>query len=363
MNRRGFILSTAWPLLSKRPPPVVHRFSGSAYEIGAMHGKVLKREIRAEAGPALRQLCATWKLSQSATLARVVSSYEGVYRELVPTSIEEMKGIAEGAELPYPFAFFAGIRDLLPSYEGCTTVVCPSSTTYSGSPIIGQTKDTSSPLSRYNLVFSKYDSGFRAISLAYPGWIGNICLTSHGVSWTGNTLYAPAAHGKLYPASLLKRLFYESRSVREALDRAHGLRFGNGCFCAADRTGTAVCLEWIGGECDLIEIDRRYGHANNVLGRFRKQETAPSSNANSLLRQARIDSLLKARKQPVSAADFETWFTDHQHHPRSICRHTNSEDPDVTTAAFIADLATLEFRVAVGNPCETQFAVHRLEDV
>jgi hypothetical protein len=363
MNRRGFILSTALPLMAKRPSPVPYRFSGSAHQIGALHGKALNREIRAEADPALRQLCAAWKLSDSATLAKVVSRYEGVFRELVPMSIEEMKGIAEGAELLYPYAFFAGIRDLLPTAEGCTAVVCPASTTNSGKPIIGQTKDTSSPLNRYNLVFSKYDSGFRAISLAYPGWIGNICLTSHGVSWTGNSLYAPPAQGKLYPASLLKRLFYECRSVREALDKARGLRFGNGCFCAADRTGTAVCMEWVGGECDLIQIDRRYGHANNILGSLRKRETHLSSNANSLLRQARIDSLLRAQKQPAKAPDFETWFTDHQHHPRSICRHTNTEDPDVTTAAFIADLAALEFRVAVGNPCETQFAVHRLEDV
>jgi len=363
MNRRNFLLSSSIPLLAQTPGPPVHSFSGSFHQIGKQHGLALKKEIRAEADPSLQQLCTAWKMDVQKTLAKVQDRHEGVFRELVPHSIEEMQGIADGSGLPYPYVFFAGIRDLLPAQEGCTAVVCPGKFTTTGKPIIGQTKDTSAPLSRYHLFLTKETSGFRAISLAYPGWIGNISLNSHGVSWTGNSLYGPEPRGRLHPASLLKRLLYEAKDVRQVLQMIRGLRFGNGCFCAADQSGTAVSMEWIDGECDLIEITERYGHANNILGRRRKREFSLASNANSALRQSRINFLLKTQTKPVTPSDFEKWFVDHQHYPRSICRHTSLENTDVTTAAFIADLGPLEMRVALGNPCESTFLTHRIKEV
>ncbi len=356
-------LGSAGPLQAQPRVPPVHRFSGSFHEIGEQQGRALAREIRAEAAPALRQLCTAWKLTEAATLAKVVSRYEGVYREMVPNAVAEIEGIAEGARLSFPQAFFAGIRDLLPAQEGCTAVVCPGSRTASGYPLIGQTKDTTAPLERYHLFRTKEASGFRAVALAYPGWIGNLGLNSHGVSWTGNSLYGPEARGKVYPASLMKRLFYEARDLQSVLDQVRGLRFGNGCFCAADRQGTAFVMEWVAGEVDLREIRQSYGHANNILGQARARETALASNANSRLRQQRIDSLLAAQTAPATADDFERWFTDHEHHPRSICRHRNAESDEVTTSAFIADLGRRELRVALGNPCQTRFSAHRIEEI
>lgn len=358
------------PLLQVLPQerfPAVYRWSGSARAIGKQHGAALAREIRAELDPSLQQAAKESGQSPVACARQVWRKYRGLFAEHTPSAIEEIEGIAEGAGLPLEVAFYGATRDLLQlpqQSEGCTAVVCGNRRSTSGLPLIGQTKDTSSPLDRYKLMLLSYDSGLRAISLGYPGWIGNISLNNHGLAWTGNSLYAPAPTGLLQPGSLLKRIFLESKTVEEALRRTQGMRFGNSCFCLADRTGRAVCIEWVEGTRDLIEIgDGIYGHANDILGGSRAKNQSASLSPSSTQRQIRINQLLAQAPEKVSADDFERWFRDHQHSPHSVCRHPQLAEKESTTAAFIANLATLEFRVVVGPPCKQPFRTFSMEEI
>ena len=53
-------------------------------------------------------------------------------------------------------------------------------------------------------------------------------------------------------------------------------------------------------------------------------------------------------------------LADHADFPLSVCRHFASEDALVTTAAFVADLSTLEMHIAIGNPCVAPFQTYRV---
>ena len=289
--------------------------------------------------------------------------YRGEFARRVPSSIDEIEGIAEGSGLPLEIAFFAATRHLLPLGHGCTAVLCDASRSASGMPIIGQTKDTAAPLNRYQLMELRYDSGLCAVALGYPGWIGNMSLNSHGLAWTGNSLYAAEPSGSVQPASLMKRIFLESATVSEALERSEGLRLGNCCFGVADRSGRAVFLEWVGGECDVIEARTGLlGHANGILGRFRDRDRSVIESPGSAPRQQRIDALLSDVREEVTVSHFKTWFRDHHDAAYSICGHTSSRRVFPTTAAYIADLDSLELHVVIGPPCQGRFRSFRMED-
>ena len=349
-------------------PHLVYDFHGSPYQIGFQYGEILRDEILTGAVHALRSHSRQRRTGEAAFLDWVVDTYEPVFETYVPTAIEEIRGIADGSALGYPFAFFAAIRDgLLPFEEeartDCTAAACGSTTTRDGTILLGQTKDTSAPLNRYRIMRLAYASGQRLVLLNYPGWMANICLTSKGLSFTGNTLYAQEPARGTVPFSLIKRLVMERSSVSEVLEAIQGLSFQNLCMILGDSQGSLVCLESVMGRLSQWDVsDRAFGRANSVLDtelrRYEKEEEVPAS---SPTRQRNIQKLLDRSTGSLSVEALKRIFADHQDAPHSICQHLGDEGTLATTAAYICDLSALEFHLAIGNPCAAEFKIYGLD--
>jgi isopenicillin-N N-acyltransferase-like protein len=354
-SRRDFLAmaaAAAAPADGSRGAHLVYDFRGTPFEVGLQHGKALREEIRAEAQPAFG------RLGDGGQMA--VSKYEGLYREHMPAVLEEIHGIAEGAGLKYPHAFFAATRDMM-RIGACTAVACSGKQTAGGHALIGQTKDTNAPLNRFRIMRIRYASGRSMVVLNYPGWIANLCITSDGLAFTGNSLYASSPDGAIAPGSFLKRLIMEKRSTQEVLGAIQGMSFDNGCVLVGDRSGHMVCLEMVAGRTAVRDVSgQAFGHANDVLSfELKKYETA-SHSASSPSRQANIDRILRDGAGQVSADFLKAAFRNHTDYPLSICRHPSSRDSATTNAAFIADLSSLEMHIAIGNPCVAPFVKYDL---
>lgn len=355
VSRRQFtlVLSAVFvPKDGRRGTPHVYDLRGTAYEVGFQHGKALAAEIRAEAQPHFEKLGDGGK--------RVVSRYEGLFRERFPWVIEEIQGIADGAKLRYPYAFFAATRDGM-STGACTAMACSGRETDGGQPLIGQNKDTDAPLDRFRILRIAYASGRRMIVLNYPGWIANLCLTSDGMSFTGNSLYAAAPDRATVPASFLKRLVMEKRSTAEFLDAMKGLVSTNGCYLVGDRSGHMISMEMVAGRASIRDVSgQAFGHANDILHSDVKKFEAAGKPASSLLRQKNIQRILRGQAGRISVASLQHAFSNHEDYPLSICRHPSPLDPTTTNASFIADLRALEMHIAIGNPCIAPYVKYEL---
>ena len=190
----------------------------------------------------------------------------------------------------------------------------------------------------------------------YPGWIANISITSDGLAFTGNSLYAPSPDGASAPSSFLKRLIMEKRSTQEVLDAVRGMSFNNGCLLVGDRSGHMVCMELVAGRIAVRDVSgQAFGHANDVLIQDVKKFETASQSASSPLRQANIDRILREDAGQVSTGLLKEAFRNHKDYPLSICRHPSARDTATTNAAFIADLNSLEMHIAIGNPCVAPF--------
>ena len=144
-----------------------YSFAGDSFAIGQQHGAALAAELRAEYEPALRQLAESRGESSEATLGAFAAKYGPIVDELDGTALDEVRGVAAGAEITFDAAFFAAYRDGTPAAfgpelrsdnpqqqpggEGCTAVACNGEATASGGVLIGQTKDTGMPLDRYRI--------------------------------------------------------------------------------------------------------------------------------------------------------------------------------------------------------------------
>jgi len=352
--------------LGKRGTHHLYTWKETPFEIGFQHGKALRTEIVREAGTAaggivLKELARQRGTSEEKALDDVVSMYEPLYREYTPRALEEIQGIARGSGLGYPYAFFAATRNgmKVPAAKAdeCTAVACGKSTTAGEKVFIGQNKDTDAPLDRYRIMRLAYDSGERMILLNYAGWIGNIGMTSHGMSFTGNSIYAQEPSEQSYPFSLLKRMILEKRSVQELLDSMPKLPLENGSLLIGDSTGHLVSLESAGGRTVVQDISNRaFGHANSLLcGEIKDRELPALVSACSPVRQQTVDRSLNARRGALNVDDIQTIFADHTNFPLSICRHPLEDNATSTTASFIANLTDLEIDIAIGNPCTAEF--------
>lgn len=342
----------------------VHEWSGTAYDIGRKHGRALRREIIDEFEPSLQSLVAQVGHSEAKVLDRVVQRLQPVFAHYVPRALEEIHGLAEGAELSFGRAFFAAVRDRLclplpgetaNEEGGCTSFFCGQGTTRAGEILVGQTKDNQARRDRYHIMRLNYYDGQSVIALNYPGWCANICLTSDGLSFAGNSLAAVEPKGETVPISLLKRLVMEKKTLSEVLSCIDGLAFPPGCFILGDASGHGVCIEYAGGRTDVRDISgQAYGHANTVLAEGLQEFARPAA-SNSGLRQKNIQRLLDEKCGSLSASELKTITSDHTDYPNSICRHSSPDDSNVTTAAFVADLTNLEMHIAIGKPCTVEY--------
>lgn len=304
-----------------------HHWRGSPFEIGAQHGRALREEIRAEYEVPLRGLAAQRGESESQVLERIVQSLEPIFAHFVPRAIEEIHGLAEGAELSFERAFFVATRDgrafPLPGEGACRAFVCGSNTTADNEVLIGQTKDTRAPLSSYHIMRYDYNDGRRVLILNFPGWSANMCLTSDVLSVTGNSLFVEPPTGETIPYSLLKRLVMEKKTVQEVLDCLEGLKFRNACFMLADAGGHAVCIESAARRLNVRDVSgHAFGHANSVLAaEFKELELVPCPAPSSPLRQRNIQRLLNEKSGTITVASLQEMTRDHTDFPNSICRH------------------------------------------
>lgn len=338
----------------------VYDFRGTPFEIGVQHGKALRAEIVQEAAAALHGLAERRDTSPERALDFVVATHEPLFRDHVPMALDEIRGIARGAGLSYPHAFFAATRDgmRMPAAPppGCTAIGCGRPVTSGGKVLIGQTKDTAAPLDRYRIMRLTYDSGRRAVVLNYPGWIANLCLTSDGLAMTGNSLFARETSRDVAPFSLLKRLVLEKPSVQAVLDALPKVPFGNFCMLIGSAAGPLVCLENVNATLDVRDISHdAFGHANSILCAELKPFEVPDENAAcSPVRQKNVQRKLDAVRGRVTGAELQAIFADHDDYPFSICRHRDGR-PDRTTASFVANLTDREVDIAIGNPCTAAY--------
>jgi len=345
-------------------PHQVYRWRGEPYEIGFQHGRALRAEILEEVGPAIEQFAADRDMTVQGAASFARSEWGPLFAQHTPAVMEEVKGLAAGSGIDGDLAFFAavhgGTKTTLFAGQACTSFTCTGDSCADGHVIAGQTKDTTAPLTRYRIMELDRADGRGAVLLNYPGWAVNIGLTSGGMVFTANSLYAGPPAQEAAPTSLLRRLVLERDSVDEVLACIEGLSFDNGCTLIADRTGRAVCVEAAAGEVDVLDVSgKAFAHANNIVSdRLKGLEDSAPGSPSSPVRATNLQRLLDERAGDITADDARRFLADHTDFPLSVCRHKSDRDPLWTTAAFVADLTSGAIHIAIGHPCTAPFLTY-----
>jgi len=354
------------------PPPLV-RLKGSHREMGRQLGEACPDQVRHGIENARKlledayeQLELTWEG------ARIQArKYIPFAQERYPQYVEEMTGIAEGADVPFEeIAVVNGIEAMAMDalhLERCTSLAVNDRFTADGHVLAAHNEDWL-PQDEEDVIIvhatPKDEPPF--LAMTYGGLLPNIGINAHGIVQLCDSVYPNDSRIGI-PRIVVSRAVLAAKTLGEAIDRM---------LSPHRAAGYNHLLVHESGEIYNVEVSARrfaihYGidgyivHTNHYLdSRMREIEYDPEELINSRIRYYRAMRLLMQTKQHTIKT-IQTIQRDHVNMPNSICNHfiesTNPLDREKTINAMVFDLTAREMHIAWGNPCENSYHTFHLD--
>jgi isopenicillin-N N-acyltransferase-like protein len=341
--------------------------SGPPLELGRQIGEAAKEELRGFVEIGLARVNKTVRVSRARALRTAMECIPFV-EQYAPHLLEELRGTASAAGVTLEDLMLLQIRNqLTPDPEnGCTSFCIGQNAARESRSLVGQNWDNDPQLDAFTVVLTRHPEGKPSLTtITQAGLIAYIGMNDAGIAACLNTLPAPSRPVGV-PHYFTLRSLYESTSLAEAIEQIR----------RAERAIPAnIMLATPEGPADLevtidnVSVLRDSGddivtHTNHCL----HSDLAPINDQfeeliESRPRKLRIDGLLKGRKRTLDLAALKTALRDHENHPYSICRHTNSHPRYgfwQTVFSVILDPEKREMHVARGTPCDREYEVYRM---
>lgn len=293
-------------------------------------------------------------------------------RAIYPQYVEELEGLAEGAELSFDEVFLAVCEELwevaawcggnaLSSPKGCTDFAARGQATADGSTLLVHTNDLR-PEAEEDLVILRVHAGdepeFLAVSVGGLGISAG--FNAAGISLTGNEVSCNDIRPGV-PRLLIVRAILAARRLGEAMDACllpqRASSYNN---VIADASGEVYSMEGSATDCEPIYIESDIlAHANHYLSLpMRRFEVDRNAIGGSVIRHHRAMRLLRENYGQLSPELFQKLLADHANYPASICKHAGES---VTVFSIIIHLNELRALVGRGRPCQTSYVEHALD--
>jgi isopenicillin-N N-acyltransferase-like protein len=342
--------------------------SGTPRELGRKHGEQCRERLPAF----LDYLQSTLKLSQTQVGERALR-FLPLFERHCPHLVDEVRGLAEGAAVPFAEALAVQIRGEMAQVRqgGCTTFVLGRQATASGEVLIGQNSDMDPEYEAVGYVLHLRPAGKPAVLMwTFGGQIGYHGINGQGVGHFANALGGGPAWRFALPHYPVKRMMLERQSISEVLElfrQSPVCSSGNYVLC--DR-GRIADVELTPEGFEVME-DTGAGfitHTNHFLcGDHACQANFSASLPDSFPRLDQIRQLVGGKFGSITVADMKSFLADHSGQPTSICRHSHDgpDHPSVsargrTVASLIAEPAVGRLHVARGNPCQAEYVSYNL---
>lgn len=257
------------------------RAHGEPFEAGLRHGRALAGPLRAFLDDGLARLDRVLAAPQTlGDLRPTLAAYDAEITKAAPALAEELRGLAEGAELTYDEVLLLQLRreimgySRIPTRGDCTTYArsagvansSASGSASSAAPVLAQTVDLNGDLDDQLAVLEIARPGTdrRALILSFGGLLGYLGLNSDGLAVGLNLVLGGQWRPGLPPYLAIRHLLDEAGSVAEALDILRTLRLASSrslTLCDADQ---AVWVEFVEDEIRVVAAPETV-HTNHFL--------------------------------------------------------------------------------------------------
>jgi isopenicillin-N N-acyltransferase-like protein len=348
--------------LHPNPPPLV-RVSGTHRELGRQIGEACKKQVVADA---YEQLELTWAGAQ--IQAR---KYLPFAQERYPQYVEELMGIAEGADVAFEDlsvinAMEAVTMDAL-HLTRCTSMAVNDERTADGHVLIAHNEDwVPEDEDDVFIIHASPKNEPPFLAMTYGGLLPNIGFNAYGIAQMCDSVY-PNDSRIGTPRVVVSRAVLASKTPDEAIRHM---------LSAQRAAGYNHMLIHESGELYSVEVSaRRFGiiygengyivHTNHYLSENMQQvEREPEDLVASRVRYFRARRLIQS-EDTHTIKTLQAIQRDHVNFSNSICNHSidasNPLDREKTVNAMVIDLTAREMHIAWGNPCENPYHTYHLD--
>jgi isopenicillin-N N-acyltransferase like protein len=311
--------------------------------------------------------------------------YLGPIDARFPGYVEELRGIAEGAQRPFEDLLALNVRTEIMfsgqvrTAEGssppaeCTAIgALPDAT--GGPTVIAQNWDWFEHCFETLVVLesSPSDGGLRFASVVEAGLLAKTGLNEAGLGVCTNALVSDLDRGEPgIPYHVMLRAFMDCKAPSDAIALATRVpRSSSANYLIGHTDGLLVDLESEPGGPHRLHVvlpDERglLVHTNHFLSRdVGERDLSVWSMPDSPIRLDRVHRILRTRSEPFDVGTAAAILADHGNFPTAICCHPDLDEEEVERGATIVSVAMeLEDRrlwIAAGNPCTTPYREHDL---
>ena len=346
--------------------------SGNHYEMGRQYGAACPEIARL-----LDTTCQLFGGRQKVDnlLKKFAPLYLPAIEKYAPEIAEEMRGMADGAQVDFQDILFLNItyEISVPSVMGgCTAFAAAGEATADGEVIAGQNFDFIHQWEEF-IVLLKMEPSFgpRVFALTAAGCLGLIGFNSAGISVDLNLLKnqeSMTPDGGV-PTHVILRKIFTSENISEtimAVGAAEGRAAKN--YLVTSAQGDILGMETTTHDMDIQYPEKGiYTHANSFKAdRFKSADLAPLFSPDSYIRSQRLRQLMENNRGKLSVDVMKQLLKDHNNYPGSICRHPNPKallpmaKMSKTLISIITCPGEQKAFIALGNPCENEYIEYKL---
>ncbi len=368
---------------------------GSFYEIGKQYGKQCKKEIRSftkmsyiisslSKKPGSQPFNPNmWRFIPTLlTYKKEKSKWQGLAKQYEkeilkyhPDAIDFMKGIAEGAELPYVDVLALNIST--ENVITCSAWGAAGNSTLSNEPLVGMNADEETMAGKYyHFLDIKPNKGYRYKVTAISGWAGfNHGMNEKGLSWVGTLLWTKPESPKTLrpPMMVLMKVLNTCSTVEEVkawFESVPNHELGSVYYIADTEKIMHVECTYKKRVYRIIENGSQ-GNTNIVtspelqhlnMGDLLKQ------NLNANTRSIRMKKLLTRYDGKIDVNVMHSIASDHGEkedgtYNKSICQHPKGVKYNYKTLVnFIAQPREKCFWIYEGCPCRNKVMKYDFND-
>ena len=358
---------------SQEPLPVV-RVEGTHYEMGRQIGQDRRAVIHA--------MLATYRHHFEAERERLrirswreatlhARKYLPFAEESVPQYVEELQGMADGAEIDFNDLLVLNCMEALTEdalHRGCTSLAAAPEVTADGTLLVGHNEDwLPDDFETVYLVHARPVDEPAYLAITYGGLLPNIGFNECGIAQCCDSVYPNDARIGV-PRIFVSRAVLAARTLDEAIRAALNHRRAAGYnHLIVHASGEMYNVEVSAADFQVIYGDEGLlAHTNHYASRhMRAMERGSEDLVASRVRYNRTLRLLRSQAGRLDIRALQTILADHVNFPRSTCNHVeisdNPLDRQQTIASLIMDLAANTLHVAWGTPCRASYHSYRLE--
>jgi predicted choloylglycine hydrolase len=285
-------------------------------------------------------------------------------REQFPKIIEELQGMAEGANMSFEDIFLVNVKSEIGSRlskanrgsTGCSTIYLVNK----DRKMLFHNEDGHSVF--YDHMFMIYATppyGVTYLALVYPLHLpGNgPGFNDFGISQTTNFIACEESRSGV-PRYFLNRAVLETKTIDEAVktvtypNRAFAYHHNIGSF----KENRLLSVEVTPDNYDIFEPDSIYFHTNHLI--LDKTRNTPQDEeylrSSSHVRYKVIEENINKYEKEGELTDKNMLniLSSHERRPFSPCRHPEGNIKGKTLAASVMDLKDSSMTIYKGNPCK-----------